>query len=63
MTDRNPGEAPEAAGRAEFVKGLAVFAAILGFVRLRLPALLPQRPGPAGRPSIHPPTRSVKRRG
>ncbi len=63
MSERNPGEAPEAKGRAEFLRGLAAFAAILGFAWQRLPALFRQSPGPAGRPSVNPPTRSVKRRG
>jgi len=62
MSERTTGEASDSTGRGGFVKGLAVLAATLSFAWLNLPALF--RPAsPAGRPSIKPPSRSVKRRG
>jgi|GEM_PF-1961790 hypothetical protein len=64
MSERTTGEASESTGRAGFVQGLAVLAATLSVAWLNLPALLlPGLSGPARRPSIKPPSRSVKRRG
>lgn len=61
MSERTTGEASENEGRGGFVKGLAVLAATFSFAWLNLPALFLS--GPAGRPAIKPPSRSVKRRG
>jgi len=61
MSERTTGEASDSTGRGGFVKVLAALAATFSFAWLNLPALFP--PGPAGRPSIKPPSRSVKRRG
>ena len=62
MSERKTGEASERTGRDGFVQGLAVLAATLSLAWLNLPAML-RLPGPAGRPAIKPPSRSVKRRG
>jgi hypothetical protein len=63
MSERNTGEASETTDRSGFVRGLAVLAATLSFAWLNLPAMFRKPPGPERRPSIKPPSRSVKRRG
>jgi len=63
MSERTTGEASGTTDRPGFARSLAALAAVLGFAWLNLPALFRQPPGQERRPSLKPPSRSVKRRG
>jgi len=72
MAEREPKPMAAAMSRAGFLKKLALLAGAFGLAgsalsALSLPGGGPSRPDsgprPAAPPAIHPPTRSVKRRG
>jgi hypothetical protein len=70
MSEQTPENSKQTMSRGGFLGHLGLLAAALGVGLAELPPLFrpnasrpSAHPGPAGLPSIHPPTGSVKRRG